>query len=236
MKTIMDRNPNDSLSISSRHFNWRDKPEDYDEETRLPELDLAVPKRKPPRTAVARLRSVLSFGTKKRAGGGNLGTRVVGTLFGYRRGHVLFSFQDDPKLCPAFLVEMAMHTSVLVREMASGAVRVALECDKGTGKKPGRILEEPVWRTYCNGRRYGFAVKRECGPDEWKVLNSIGPVSMGAGVLPAKESDGGMPAGEMTYMRAMFERVVGSKDSEAFYMMNPDGHGGPEFSLYLLRV
>ncbi|CAI0552624.1 unnamed protein product [Linum tenue] len=38
------------------------------------------------------------------------------------------------------------------------------------------------------------------------------------------------------YMRARFERVVGSKDSEAFYMMNPeDGSGGPELSLYLLR-
>jgi uncharacterized protein (TIGR01570 family) len=46
------------------------------------------------------------------------------------------------------------------------------------------------------------------------------------------------------YMRARFERVVGSRDSEAFYMMNPDsgggsnnnGGGGPELSVYLLRV
>jgi uncharacterized protein (TIGR01570 family) len=44
-------------------------------------------------------------------------------------------------------------------------------------------------------------------------------------------------------MRARFERVVGSKDSEAFYMMNPDSssssngiNGGPELSVYLLRV
>jgi hypothetical protein len=29
---------------------------------------------------------------------------------------------------------------------------------------------------------------------------------------------------------------VGSRDSEAFYMMNPDGSGGPELSIYLLRV
>ncbi|CAH9103594.1 unnamed protein product [Cuscuta europaea] len=232
MDSIMDRNPNDSLSLSRRYFNWREKPED--DERRLAELDLAVPRRKPPRTAVSKIRSVLSFGSKRRSG--NLGTRVVGTLFGHRRGHVLFAFQDDPKLSPAFLVELAMPTSVLVREMASGAVRVALECEKEAGKKPGRILDEPVWRTYCNARKYGFAVKRECGPDEWKVLNAIGPVSMGAGVLPGKDGDGMRPEGEMTYMRATFERVVGSKDSEAFYMMNPDSHGGPEFCIYLLRV
>jgi uncharacterized protein (TIGR01570 family) len=38
------------------------------------------------------------------------------------------------------------------------------------------------------------------------------------------------------YMRAKFERVVGSRDSEAFYMINPDGNAGPELSIYLLRV
>jgi uncharacterized protein (TIGR01570 family) len=38
------------------------------------------------------------------------------------------------------------------------------------------------------------------------------------------------------YMRAKYERVVGSKDSEAFYMMNPVGSAGPELSIYLLRV
>ncbi|KAF9593753.1 hypothetical protein IFM89_024921, partial [Coptis chinensis] len=41
---------------------------------------------------------------------------------------------------------------------------------------------------------------------------------MGAGVLPSDSAD--MPDGELTYMRAYFERVVGSKDSETFYMMN----------------
>ena len=60
---------------------------------------------------------------------------------------------------------------------------------------------------------------------------------MGAGVLPGfglereTDSDGGI-----MYMRARFERVVGSKDSEAFYMISPDGGGGPELSIYLLRV
>ncbi|CAA6671423.1 unnamed protein product [Spirodela intermedia] len=126
--------------------------------------------------------------------------------------------------------------------MASGLVRIALECEKkppaaaapplAAGKKPPparRLLEEPIWRTFCNGRKCGFAVRRECGAAEWRVLRAVEPVSMGAGVLPLSPP--------VMYMRARFERVVGSRDSEAFYMMNPDGTGGgPELSIYLLRA
>ncbi|KAL8035260.1 hypothetical protein ABFX02_12G085600 [Erythranthe guttata] len=188
------------------------------------------------------LRSALLLGRARTRGPStphHLGSKVVGTLFGHRRGHVRFAFQEDFKAAPAFLVELATPTSVLVKEMASGLVRIALECDKiNKIEKKGslvvaatRILDEPVWRTYCNGKKCGYALRRECGPDEWKVLNAVGPISMGAGVLPGSEPDG-----EMMYMRAKFERVVGSKDSEAFYMMNPDGNGGPELSIYLLRV
>jgi uncharacterized protein (TIGR01570 family) len=60
---------------------------------------------------------------------------------------------------------------------------------------------------------------------------------MGAGVLPMPSSGNGTEfEGEIMYMRAKYERVVGSKDSEAFYMMNPVGSAGPELSIYLLRV
>ncbi|CAH1442893.1 unnamed protein product [Lactuca virosa] len=124
--------------------------------------------------------------------------------------------------------------------MASGQVRIALECDKeeektkkvGTSRK---LLEEPVWRTYCNGKKCGFAVKRECGEKEWRVLKAVEPISMGAGVLPAEKTVAGEDE-ETMYMRAKFERVMGSRDSEAFYMMNPDSNGAPELSVYLLRV
>ncbi|PIN25936.1 hypothetical protein CDL12_01350 [Handroanthus impetiginosus] len=186
--------------------------------------------------AVSKLRSALALGRARTHFSSGLGTKVVGTLFGHRRGHVHFAFQDDFKLSPAFLVELATPTSVLVKEMASGLVRIALECDKKTEKLKGfKLLEEPIWRTYCNGKKCGYAMRRECGPEEWKVLNAIGPISMGAGVLPGPEN-GAESDGELMYMRAKFERVVGSKDSEAFYMMNPDGNGGPELSIYLLRV
>ena len=195
-----------------------------------------TPKKKLQAIAVSRLRSVLTvFGRNRSQLPHSLGTRVVGTLFGNRRGHVHFAFQKDPTSHPAFLIELATPISGLVREMASGLVRIALECDKEDDKKSVRLLEEPLWRTYCNGKKYGFATKRECGPKEWNILKAVEPISMGAGVLPAEGPETGSD-GELMYMRAKFERVVGSRDSEAFYMMNPDSNGAPELSIYLLRV
>uniref|UniRef100_A0ACD5Z4I5 Uncharacterized protein n=1 Tax=Avena sativa TaxID=4498 RepID=A0ACD5Z4I5_AVESA len=133
----------------------------------------------------------------------------------------------------------AYSTGALVREMSSGLVRLALECEKPpllAGEKRRALLEEPTWRAYCNGLKCGYAVRRECGADEWRVLGAVEPVSVGAGVLPDDCADAGAGEGDLMYMRAKFERVVGSRDSEAFYMMNPDGSGVPELSIYLLRV
>ncbi|KAF8046221.1 hypothetical protein N665_3935s0003 [Sinapis alba] len=205
-----------------------------------------TPKRKLQTFAVSRLRSVISSLSRARPGNNSgLGSRVVGTLFGSRRGHVHFSVQKDPTSPPAFLIELATPISGLVKEMASGLVRIALECDKAKeeGKEDGdrrgrRLVEEPAWRTYCNGKKCGFAARRECCEKEKKVLKALEMVSMGAGVLPETEetSGGGGGGGEIMYMRAKFERIVGSRDSEAFYMMNPDSNGAPELSIYLLRI
>nr|GLL22043.1 protein MIZU-KUSSEI 1 [Ipomoea trifida] len=185
--------------------------------------------------AVSRLKSMIGFG-RNRAHFHGLGTRLVGTLFGYRRGHVHFAFQKDPTSHPVFLVELATPITGLVREMASGLVRIALECDKDDKKAGGgagcRLIDQGVWRTYCNGKKCGFATRRECGAKEWQILKAVEPISMGAGVLPAANGEGE----EVMYMRAKFERVVGSRDSEAFYMMNPDSNAAPELSIYLLRV
>ncbi|CAI9270689.1 unnamed protein product [Lactuca saligna] len=82
--------------------------------------------------------------------------------------------------------------------MASGLVRIAFECDKDDEQikkveNSRRLLEEGVWRTFCNGKKCGFATKRECGEKEWRVLKAVEPISMGAGVLPAgDEEDEGM--------------------------------------------
>ncbi|KAL6634997.1 hypothetical protein ACP70R_027668 [Stipagrostis hirtigluma subsp. patula] len=192
--------------------------------------------------ALARLRSAFLAAITLRRRRRQLGSCVTGTIFGRRRGRVHLALQTDPRSAPVLLVEMAAYsTGALVREMSSGLVRLALECEKpplAAGEKQRRLLEEPTWRAYCNGRKCGFAVRRECGADEWRVLGAVEPVSVGAGVLPDDVAGAGAGAGEgdLMYMRARFERVVGSRDSEAFYMMNPDGSGGPELSIYLLRV
>ncbi|XVE61115.1 hypothetical protein DITRI_Ditri06bG0013900 [Diplodiscus trichospermus] len=174
----------------------------------------------------------------------SLGRKVTGTLFGHRRGHVSFAVQDDPRHEPVLLLELAMSTSSLVKEMSSGLVRIALECEKAPGRsavqpnRTGRLFHEPMWTMYCNGRKSGYAVTRTCTESDWHVLSTVESVSVGAGVIPVVEDAGksGGGEGELLYMRAKFERVVGSRDSEAFYMMNPDNNGGPELSIFLLRI
>ncbi|MQL94886.1 hypothetical protein Taro_027548 [Colocasia esculenta] len=227
--------------------------------------------------------------------------RVVGTLYGQRKGRAIFAVQDDPSSEePLLLLELAVATGQLVKEMASGTVRILLECErqpldtkKTTNKKkkkeqihqpasqsPPRaapLWEEPLWTMFCNGRKSGCATPRPCGDTDRHVLRTVRAVSAGAGVLPlaaATEAppppaaqlettkgkkamtegscqhggggsgsgngnggDGGACNQEMMYMRAKFERVVVSKDSEAFYMMSPSGckAGSPELSIILLR-
>jgi uncharacterized protein (TIGR01570 family) len=108
--------------------------------------------------------------------------------------------------------------------------------DHKTKRRPPALVEEPAWHVYCNGRKCGYAVSQECGAEEWRVLRAVEPVSVGAGVISEDEGAVTLGDGDMMYMRAKFERVVGSRDSEAFYMVNPNHGGGPELSIYLLRV
>lgn len=96
---------------------------------------------------------------------------------------------------------------------------------------------------YCNGRKCGYAMSRACSDLDLHVLRTVQSVSVGAGVIPQLVDPkvvgggvGGACEGELLYMRARFERVVGTRDSEAFYMLNPDGNGGPELSIFLLRL
>ncbi|KAK4777908.1 hypothetical protein SAY87_018095 [Trapa incisa] len=263
MKTVLNASPHESSFSFSRRFNWRKKLiEDEDGDDDREEILRSVQheqandqrrknkkkKKKFPQLAVSKLRSVLR--SMRRGGRGSLHagdvSRVVGTLFGYRRGSAHFAVQSDPREEPVFLIQLAASTSVLVREMASGVVRIVLECDRKVPKEAATgkmLLEEPLWRSYCNGRRCGYGLRRECGPEEARVLGALQPVSMGAGVIPGNEGEGhggeGDMAGlgELMYMRARFERVIGSKDSEALYMMNPEGTGdGPELSFYVMRI
>lgn len=66
------------------------------------------------------------------------------------------------------------------------------------------------------------------------VLRLMRSVSVGAGVLPA-EGKAEEDTGDLMYLRASFERVIGSGDSESFHMINPVGSSGQELSVFLLR-
>jgi uncharacterized protein (TIGR01570 family) len=193
---------------------------------------------------------VTLLGRKNRALLADHATTV--TLFRHRRCRMSLAIHEDTRAPPLFPIELPMLTSSLHREISSGTVKLALESDTSSARR--RLVEEYVWAVYCNGRKAGYAIRRkEASDDERHVLRLLRGVSMGAGVLPAApEKEGGVPDGpdgDLTYVSARVERVVGSKDSEAFYMINPEeggttrggdtgagGGGAPELSIFLVRM
>lgn len=112
-------------------------------------------------------------------------------------------------------------------------MRIAFECEKNPAEKT-KIVDEPIWTLYCNGKKNGYGVKREASEDDLTVMQLLHAVSTGVGLLPPDMAD--PQDGELSYMRAYFERVVGSKDSETFYMMMPEGNNGPELSVFFVRL
>lgn len=159
---------------------------------------------------------------------------TTGTIFGYRKGRVSLAIQEDPHCPPIFVIELPMHSNAFHKEMASDIVRISLESETKSHKK--KLLEEFVWAVYCNGRKVGYSIRRkQMSDDELHVMQLLRGVSMGAGVLPSP-NEKETADGELTYVRARFERVVGSKDSEALYMINPEGAAGPEFSIFFVRA
>ncbi|KAF5749927.1 protein MIZU-KUSSEI 1-like [Tripterygium wilfordii] len=166
---------------------------------------------------------------------GITGTRVTGTLFGYRKGRVSLSMQENPKCLPSLVVELAMQTNALQKEMSAGTVRIALECEKRAEKDKTKLLNEPLWTMFCNGKKAGYGVTREATEEDLNVMELLKAVSMGAGVLPGNSDIDG-PDLEIVYVRAHFERVVGSKDSETLYMLSPEGNNGPELSIFFVRI
>lgn len=170
-------------------------------------------------------------------------SRTTGTLFGHRRARVTLAVQETPGSVPVLLLELAMQTGRFMQEMGAEHLRVALECEKkppgaGAGIGRTRLLDEPLWTAYVNGRNIGYAVRREPTEGDLTVLQLLRTVSAGAGVLPADVvgAPAGQEAGDLAYMRAHFDRVVGSRDSESFYMLNPDGNSGPELSIFFIRI
>ncbi|KAK6160908.1 hypothetical protein DH2020_004289 [Rehmannia glutinosa] len=124
--------------------------------------------------------------------------------------------------------EFAVPTSYLAREMQYGLLRIALECDRRRHKDCS-LYDVPVWCLYCNGRKVGFAIRRQMTTADTTVLKLMQSVSVGAGVLPKPEDDG-----DLLYLRATFDRVIGSADSESFHMINPVGSSGQELSAHFV--
>lgn len=61
-------------------------------------------------------------------------------------------------------------------------------------------------------------------------------MTVGAGVIPPGLGVGpGQLSEEIMYMRANYEHIVGSADSESFHLINPDQCPGQELSVFLLR-
>lgn len=163
--------------------------------------------------------------------------RITGTLFGYRKGRVSFAFQQNSRCLPTVVIELAIQTHTLLREMGSGLVRIALECEKHIerGREELTLLEEPLWTMFCNGKKCGYGVRREATEEDLAVMETLSPVSMGAGVLPGRSETEG-PNAELAYVRAFFEHVIGSRDSETLYMISPDGRNGPELTIFFVRI
>ncbi|GAB4833870.1 hypothetical protein Ancab_032118, partial [Ancistrocladus abbreviatus] len=142
---------------------------------------------------------------------------VISTFFGRRLSHVWFCVQlDRLSTKPSLLLELSLSTYNLLKEMRSGLVRVTLECD-GTEIGSCPLHSVPVWTMYCNGRRVGFAVRRKPTEETRSLLKKMQSMTVGAGVIPSRSD-----SGEIMYMRANYEWVVGSADSESFHLINPD--------------
>ena len=130
-----------------------------------------------------------------------------------------------------------MQTNTLQKEMAAGMVRIALECEKRSEKDKTKLKDELLWTMYCNGKKTGYGVRREATEEDLNVMELLKAVSMGAGVLPGRSDVDGAD-GELAYMRAHFEHVVGSKDSETLYMLSPErvNNSGPELTVFFVRI
>ncbi|KGN48725.1 protein MIZU-KUSSEI 1 [Cucumis sativus] len=155
---------------------------------------------------------------------------VTGTIFGYRRGKVNFCIQTNSSSTnPILLLELAVPTAILAREMRGGVLRIALE-SATTANSGGRsVLSSPAWSMYFNGRKVGYGLRRGASAAEVETLRRLGRVAEGAGVIEGEDD-------YLMYLRGNFDRVCGaSGDSESFHLRDPNGSIGQELSIFFFR-
>ncbi|CAE6002510.1 unnamed protein product [Arabidopsis arenosa] len=157
---------------------------------------------------------------------------VTGTIFGYRKGKINFCIQTPRKSTNLdLLLELAVPTTVLAREMREGALRIVLE-RHNEKEDYDSVLSKPFWNMYCNGKRVGYARKRSPSQEDMTALTALSKVVVGAGVVTGKEL--GRFDDELMYLRASFRRVNGSKESESFHLIDPAGNIGQELSIFIV--
>ncbi|XP_062179404.1 protein MIZU-KUSSEI 1-like [Phragmites australis] len=188
-------------------------------------------------------------------------TVIVGTIFGPRTGRVTFCVQRDAAVPPPFLFELSVPMQSLAAEMGSGLLRIALECHRPSSKTHdvrsgantnatmGGSSGRNIWKASCNGRDVGYAMRRR--PTDWDrhVLETMRTMTTGVGVLPSavaleganegEQQDGGGGELEVMYMRATYERIIGSRDAVSYHLISPGTTGGSppqELSVFLLRT
>jgi len=180
--------------------------------------------------------------------------RLTGTLYGHRRGRVVLALQETPRCLPSLVVELALQTHALLRELGNPAgARIVLETERrpavapdakgggsqkrGGGPRAPLLLDGPAWTMFCNGKKTGYAVRREATDDDLTVMETLRAVSMGAGVLPGTRCSSPPADDEVPYLRGCFDHFVGSRDSESLYMIAPQGGTtGPELAVFFVRL
>ncbi|XP_026456791.1 protein MIZU-KUSSEI 1-like [Papaver somniferum] len=171
----------------------------------------------------------------------------TGTIFGYRHGKVNLCFQSNPNSnIPTLLLELAIPTAVLAKEMRGGLLRIALECNtESRHSSSPHLLSAPVWTMYCNGRRVGSATKRVPSLADKKVLCLMRNVDEGVGIINGKTLRNSIDDNkevnqhnqdDLMYLRANFERIYGSPKSESFHLINKDGSNSQQLSIFFIRT
>ncbi|KAJ0981786.1 hypothetical protein J5N97_010041 [Dioscorea zingiberensis] len=164
---------------------------------------------------------------------GEATTIVVGTILCPKD-----SIKDN-KLRLCLQKPLSLDPPLLLIDLPScdleGVCRLTLECSaERSGHCP--LLDAPVWVVRCNGQKVGFGRRRTPTEADMWALDVVRVVSTGAGVLLPPKLDPGSSVGAFMYMRGSFERVVGSRDTESYHLVDPTGCLGPEMSFFFFRV
>ncbi|KAF8405149.1 hypothetical protein HHK36_010047 [Tetracentron sinense] len=154
---------------------------------------------------------------------------VTGTIICPRYDKVRLCIQEHSGSFPFLLLDLPLHTCDFASHIRHGVTRIVLESNRGDS--PESLLSVPTWVMHCNGRRLGFATRRQMTDKDAWLLETMRTVSAGAGILPGKAPN----STGFKYLRGTFDRVLGS-DSEAYYLNDPSGCFAQELSVFFLRL